>query len=83
MKIIAISNTHGLHRSLTIPDGDILIHAGDLTHHGSLEDVQEFNEFLSTLPHPHKIVIADNHDFCFEKDREACEEILTIGGLGK
>ncbi|MCJ7568262.1 MAG: tyrosine-type recombinase/integrase [Anaerolineales bacterium] len=28
MKIIAISDTHGLHSSLDIPDGDILIHAG-------------------------------------------------------
>lgn len=77
MKLIAISDTHGEHRSLEIPDGDVLIHAGDLTRHGSLEDVQEFNDFLGTLPHPHKIVIAGNHDFCFEKDRAACEEILT------
>jgi len=33
--------------------------------------------YLCTLPHPHKIVIAGNHDFCFESDREACEKILT------
>jgi len=77
MKLIAISDTHGLHRSLEIPDGDVLIHAGDLTRHGTLEDVQEFNDFLGALPHPHKIIIAGNHDFCFEKDRKACEEILT------
>ena len=77
MKLIAIADTHGLHRSLEIPDGDILIHAGDLTRHGSLEDVLEFNDFLGTLPHPYKIVIAGNHDFCFEKDRKACEELLT------
>ena len=77
MKIIAISDTHGLHESLDIPDGDILIHAGDLTRHGTLDDVREFNEFLGTLPHPRKIVIAGNHDFCFEKDRETYEELLT------
>ena len=58
MKIVAISDTHGLHGSLTIPDGDLLIHAGDLTRHGTLNDVQEFNYFLGSLPHPHKIVIA-------------------------
>mgnify|MGYP006291605781 CR=1 FL=1 len=77
MKLIVISDTHGQHRSLEIPDGDVLIHAGDLTRHGTLGDVREFNNFLGTLPHPHKIVIAGNHDFCFEKDRKACEEILT------
>ncbi len=77
MKLITLSDTHGLHKSLTIPDGDVLIHAGDLTRHGSLDDVQEFNDFLGTLPHPYKIVIAGNHDFCFEKDRRACEVLLT------
>ena len=57
MKIVAISDTHGLHGSLNIP-------AGDLTRHGVLDDVREFNDFLGSLPHPHKIVIAGNHDFC-------------------
>ena len=65
MKLITIADTHGLHRSFEIPDGDILVHAGDLTRHGTLEDVYEFNDFLGSLPHPHKIVIAGNHDFCF------------------
>ena len=77
MKLIAIADTHGFHRSLEIPDGDILIHAGDLTRHGTLDDVREFNDFLGSLHHPHKIVLAGNHDFCFEKEREVCEEILT------
>ena len=77
MKLIAIADTHGFHRSLEIPDGDILVHAGDLTRHGSLEDVLEFNDFLGTLPHPHKIVIAGNHDLCFENHRKACEGLLT------
>jgi len=77
MKLIAIADTHGLHRSLKIPDGDILIHAGDLTRHGSLDDVLEFNDFLGTLPHPNKIVIAGNHDLIFEKGRKGCEELLT------
>ena len=45
--------------------------------HGTLDCVREFNDFLGTLPHPHQIFIAGNHDFCFENDRNACEEILT------
>lgn len=31
-KIICVSDTHGLHRKLDVPDGDILIHAGDIDH---------------------------------------------------
>lgn len=68
MRIVAISDTHTLHNGLqNIPDGDVLIHAGDLTNHGSIEDVEEFDRYLGKLPHTHKIVIAGNHDFCFEK----------------
>jgi Icc-related predicted phosphoesterase len=77
MEIVAISDTHGLHGSLEIPEGDVLIHAGDLTRHGSLDDVIEFNDFLGTLPHPNKIIIAGNHDLCFENQRRVCESLLT------
>ena len=58
-----ISDTHGLHRQLNIPDGDILIHAGDFTHYGKRRDADDFNAWLGTLPHKHKIVINGNHEF--------------------
>ncbi len=77
MVIVAISDTHGLHASLDIPEGDVLIHAGDLTRLGSLDDVIAFNDFLGTLPHPNKIIIAGNHDLCFENHRKVCEGLLT------
>jgi Icc-related predicted phosphoesterase len=77
ISIVAISDTHGFHESVDIPAGDILIHAGDLTRHGEMGDVEEFNDFLNGLPHPVKIVIAGNHDFCFEQDPETCRTHLT------
>ena len=40
-----------------IPDGDILIHAGDFSITGLVYEVKEFNDWLGTLPHKHKIVI--------------------------
>lgn len=66
MKIVAISDTHGLHRKLTIPSGDILVHAGDITRKGELETVDDFAKWLASLPHRHKIVIAGNHDHCLD-----------------
>jgi Icc-related predicted phosphoesterase len=75
--IAVISDTHGLHQSVEIPKADILIHAGDITSHGALDEVEDFNRFLGSLPHQEKIVIAGNHDFCFEHDRETCEAALT------
>jgi len=79
ISVVAISDTHGFHQSIDVPPGDILIHAGDLTHHGEMAEVEKFNDFLGTLPHPAKIVIAGNHDFCFERDPQACAAILKNG----
>ncbi len=31
LQIVLISDTHELHREVTVPDGDLLIHAGDFT----------------------------------------------------
>jgi predicted phosphodiesterase len=39
MRIVAISDTHGLHGALSIPDVDVLIHAGHLTSHGELNEL--------------------------------------------
>jgi Icc-related predicted phosphoesterase len=66
MKIICISDTHNLHKDLKIPNGDILIHAGDMTCVGGMDEIKEFNEWLGTLPHRYKIVIAGNHDLYLE-----------------
>ncbi len=63
-KIVCISDTHNFHHDVDVPDGDILIHAGDFTLSGTLGEVVEFNEWLGTLDHPYKIVIAGNHDRC-------------------
>jgi Icc-related predicted phosphoesterase len=77
MKIVVISDTHGRHEELLMPDGDVLIHAGDFTRYGAEEDVCLFNEFLGSLPHKHKIVIAGNHDSCLEQVPEQAEKLLT------
>jgi predicted phosphodiesterase len=77
IKIVCISDTHDLHRNLSIPEGDILIHAGDITYFGESGTLYEFNEYMGSLPHSHKIVIAGNHDFCIADDPKACEAILT------
>ncbi len=78
MRIVCISDTHGLHDQVTdIPPGDILVHAGDITNHGELDQVRSFNDWIGRLPHTHKLVIAGNHDFCFENDADVSEALLT------
>src|SRR6267142_2675494 len=77
MKIVALSDTHGMHRKFKIPDGDLFIHAGDFTNVGELEQVKDFNDWLGELPHLHKVVIAGNHDLSLERAPEITEKMLT------
>lgn len=67
MRIVCISDTHTRHGAVQVPDGDVLVHAGDLTDWGALEDVEAFDAWIRKLPHRHKLVIAGNHDFGFER----------------
>jgi predicted phosphohydrolase len=70
MRIVLISDTHGLHRQLDVPGGDMLIHAGDFTLNSKPPSVvSDFNGWLGSLPHRHKIVIPGNHEFVLEEPR--------------
>ena len=67
MRLVCISDTHTLHSEIDIPDGDVLIHAGDFCSYGQIEEYPSFNTWLNGLPHKHKILIAGNHDKFVEK----------------
>ncbi|KAG8709104.1 hypothetical protein FRC08_018538 [Ceratobasidium sp. 394] len=60
IRVVCISDTHNAQPP--IPDGDILIHAGDLTGSGTADELRKVAEWLSSLPHPTKLVIGGNHD---------------------
>ena len=62
IRCVLISDTHGSHRQLSIPPGDVLIHAGDFTRMGLQDDVEDFNVWLGEQPHAHKVVIFGNHE---------------------
>lgn len=78
MRLVCISDTHSLHRRiLEIPDGDVLIHAGDCLGQGTLDNVEDLNDWLGALPHRHKIVIAGNHDWVFQEAPDHARDALT------
>ena len=67
MKLVLISDTHGQHRKFDIPEGDVLIHAGDFMRSGMYaHEIVDFNDWLDSTPCPTRIVIAGNHDRLFE-----------------
>lgn len=59
-----------------VPDGDILVHSGDATITGTVEEVERFNDWFTGLPHSHKIFVAGNHDWLFEKDNDFARRML-------
>ena len=77
MKIVCISDTHSLHNRMEIPDGDLLIHAGDVSSRGGMSEIADFNEWLGKLPHLHKVIIAGNHDFGFERYPKESKALIT------
>ncbi len=79
MKIIAIADTHGLHHNVEIPEGDVLIVAGDICSWGRLSEIEEFSVWLSTQPCRYRIVIAGNHDETFQANRATAEKALVQG----
>ena len=70
MKIIAISDTHCQHRQVKLPEGDMIIHAGDISNEGKEGEVMNFLIWFSKLDYKYKIFIAGNHDFFFDGETD-------------
>jgi len=77
MKFTAISDTHNKHDSLQVGSGDILLHCGDFSGRGEEKQIIDFNNWLGEQDFKHKIVIAGNHDFMFEREPEKAQNILS------
>ena len=68
MKVVFISDTHEQHeRLINLPEADMIIHGGDITNRGKVQEVEEFIEWFASLNYKYKVFIAGNHDFYFEK----------------
>lgn len=97
-RIVCISDTHTYQKKMvhSIPDGDVLIHAGDFMSSGW--DQFQYIPFLhwfSEQPHKHKVFIAGNHDRYtemypkeFKNDVKSfkniiylCDEEIVIDGI--
>lgn len=78
MRVVCISDTHTQHHKLELPEGDMLIHAGDWTHRGSEYDTIDFLKWFEDQEFLHRIFIAGNHDFYPERYPEKFEELLEI-----
>ncbi len=63
---VCISDTHTKTHGLSLPPGDVLIHAGDFTSTGFPDEVEAFNTYLAAQKYQYKVIIAGNHDLTFD-----------------
>lgn len=74
--IIAISDTHGRHRELRIPEADVLIHCGDACTDGDMNQLEDFFNWFSMQPARHKLFVAGNHDLPFDLDPDEAASLV-------
>ena len=68
LRFVCISDTHNETDRMILPQGDVLLHAGDFTRVGSEAEVRHFIDFLDRVRPDFKeiVVIAGNHDLTFD-----------------
>lgn len=59
----------------------MVLHAGDISYKGEKTEVLDFLQWFAKLPFKHKIFIAGNHDFYFEKEKKATIEAIIPHGV--
>ena len=65
MRILHLSDTHGLHNQIGhLPEADVIVHSGDFTHYGTEKECLDFLNWFIALPYKHKIFVVGNHDLC-------------------
>jgi Icc-related predicted phosphoesterase len=64
MRLVLISDTHCTRPQL--PQGDVLVFAGDLTMGGSFKELEEEVKWLQSLPYRLKVFVPGNHDIAVE-----------------
>lgn len=86
--IHCISDTHNKHKQLTLPGGDILIHAGDMSGRGHSGEILPFLDWFADQDYKYLILVPGNHDKGFEQEparyKEECEQrgIILLNDSG-
>jgi Icc-related predicted phosphoesterase len=83
MKIVAISDTHCQLNELKLPEGDLLIHAGDLTWKGDYGETLKEIQILGQIAKNFKktILIFGNHDFLGESNHDLVVDMCMGNGI--
>jgi Icc-related predicted phosphoesterase len=83
IKIVLISDTHCQLDNVEIPEGDLLIHSGDLTYRGNVQEMTKELNLLGKRGKDFKkiIYICGNHDWLGERNPTLTKEICEAEGI--
>ena len=83
MRCVAVSDTHNRADRVAIPDGDVLVHAGDLTMRGEPRELERAAAWLARLRPRFTAVVAipGNHDFGAERDPVETRALFEAQGV--
>lgn len=83
IKVVIISDTHNRHALVPQGEGDLLLHAGDLTSGGTPLESQIVLDWLATQKQYYKHVVftAGNHDYFFQYENSLAEEMARERGI--
>lgn len=76
MKIVCISDTHKYEEDIELPEGDILVHSGDIDAR-TQTDLLKFNHWLGSTNFKYRIFIPGNHDFIFQNNFLFSKNLIT------
>jgi predicted phosphohydrolase len=76
VKIVCLSDTH-LQHDFDVPEGDVLLHAGDATFQGDVGELNRFFNWFNALPHKTKIYVPGNHDWLFQTNPSLARSLNT------
>lgn len=84
VRFVCISDTHKRHGDLVdLPEGDVLLHAGDFTLAGTVSQVAGFAGWIGAQPFERKFVIAGNHDVTFDGAFAKRQKFLCVENVSR
>jgi Icc-related predicted phosphoesterase len=83
MRLVSISDTHCNLSEVKLPEGDILIHSGDLTFSGSVKETEKELFELGKYRAKFKaiILVEGNHDFLGERNEKIMGQLCEDNGI--
>jgi Icc-related predicted phosphoesterase len=83
MKLVCISDSHMRLKDVVIPDGDVLVHSGDLTFRGTIQETsKELTELSKHRPRFKEILLVEgNHDWLGMNHPQLMDQMCKDHGI--